>query len=45
MTHNPGYGTLIALGMLNVLKELNNSSEEIGAAAEYVESLARAAGF
>ena len=41
MTHNPGYGALIALGMLNVLKELNNSSEEIEAAEEYLESLAK----
>ena len=28
MTHTPGYGALIALGMLNVLKRLNNSSED-----------------
>ena len=39
MTHTPGYGALIALGMLNVLKRLDNSSEEIGAAEAYLESL------
>ena len=40
MTHTPGYGALIALGMLNVLKRLNNSSEDIAAAEAYLESLA-----
>ena len=45
MTHNPGYGTLIALGMLNVLKELNKSSEEIEAAEEYVASLTESGRF
>ena len=40
MTHNPGYGALIALGMVNVLEELNNSAEEIEAAEGYLESLA-----
>ena len=39
MTHTPGYGALIALGMLNVLKRLNNSSGEIEAAEAYLESL------
>ena len=39
MTHTPGYGALIALGMLNVLKRLNNSSEEIEAAEAYLKSL------
>ena len=45
MTHNPGYGALIALGLLNVLKQLNNSSEEIGAAEAYLESLTRSGRF
>lgn len=37
MTHTPGYGELIALGIVNVLKRLNHSAEEIGAAEEYLE--------
>ena len=45
MTHTPGYGALIALGMLNVLKQLNNSSEEIEAAEAYLESLAESGRF
>ena len=39
MTHTPGYGALIALGMLNVLKRLNNSSQDIEAAESYLDSL------
>ena len=45
MTHTPGYGALIALGMLNVLKRLNNSPEEIEAAEAYLESLASSGRF
>ena len=45
MTHTPGYGALIALGMLNVLKRLNNSSEEIEAAEAYRESLGNSGRF
>ncbi len=45
MTHTPGYGALIALGMLNVLKRLDNSSEEIKAAETYLESLAESGRF
>ena len=45
MTHTPGYGALIALGMLNVLKRLNNSSEEIEAAEAYLESLSESGRF
>ena len=45
MTHTPGYGALIALGMLNGLKRLNNSSEEIEAAETYLESLAESGRF
>ena len=39
MTHTPGYGALIALGLLNVLKRLDHSAEDIGAAEAYLESL------
>ena len=45
MTHTPGYGALIALGMLNVLKRLNNSSEEIEAAEAYLASLGESGRF
>ena len=45
MTHTPGYGALIALGMLNSLKRLNHSTEEIEAAEEYLESLAESGRF
>ena len=39
MTHTPGYGALIALGLLNVLKRLDHSAEDIGAAEAYLENL------
>ena len=39
MTHTAGYGHLIALGMVNALKRVNHSAEEIAAAEEYLESL------
>ncbi len=45
MTHTPGYGALIALGMLNVLKRLDHSSEEIEAAEAYRDSLANSGRF
>ena len=45
MTHTPGYGALIALGMLNMLKQLDNSSEEIEAAEAYLESLSESGRF
>ena len=45
ITHTPGYGALIALGMLNVLKRLNNSPKEIEAAEAYRESLASSGRF
>ena len=45
MTHTPGYGALIALGMLNSLKRLNNPSEEIEAAEAYLESLCESGTF
>ena len=40
ITHTPGYGGLIALGLLNHLKGLNNSAEDIERAEAYRESLA-----
>ena len=39
VTHTPGYGALIALGMLNSLVRLNHSSEDIEAAEAYLDSL------
>ena len=45
MTHTPGYGALIALGLLNVLKRLDNSSEDIEKAEAYLESLAESGRF
>ena len=45
VTHTPGYGALIALGMLNALKRLNHSSKEIEAAEEYLESLTESGRF
>ena len=45
MTHTPGYGALIALGMVNILKQLNNSPREIEAAEAYLESLAETGRF
>ena len=45
MTHTPGYGESIALGTLNVLKRLNNFSEEIEAAEEYLEYISKSGRF
>ena len=45
MTHTPGYGALIALGMVNALKGLNNSAEDIEAAEAYLESLTESGRF
>ena len=45
MTHTPGYGALIALGMLNVLKRLDFSAEEIAAAEAYRDYLAESGRF
>ena len=39
MTHTPGYGALIALGMLNVLKRLDHSVEDIASAEAYYQYL------
>ncbi len=40
VTHTPGYGALIALGLLNHLKGLDGSAEDVEAAEAYLESLA-----
>ena len=45
MTHTPGYGELIALGLQNVLKRLDNSTEEIAAAEEYLEYISTSGRF
>ena len=45
MTHTPGYGALIALGLVNHLKSSNHSPEEVEAAEAYRESLARTGRF
>ena len=45
MTHTPGYGVLIALGLLNSLKRLDHSSEEIEAAEAYLEFLCESGRF
>ena len=45
MTHTPGYGELIALGLQNVLKRLDKSSEEIAAAEEYLEHISTSGRF
>ena len=45
MTHTPGYGALIALGLLNHLKGLNNSVEDVDRVAAYRESLANSGRF
>ncbi len=45
MTHTPGYGALIALGMLNSLVRLNHSSEDIEAAEAYLNSLCESGRF
>jgi 4-hydroxyphenylacetate 3-monooxygenase len=45
MTHTPGYGALIALGLLEVVTRLNHSADEIAAAATYRDSLARSGRF
>ena len=45
ITHTPGYGALISLGLLNHLTGLNRSSEDIAAVNEYRESLCRTGRF
>ncbi len=45
ITHTPGYGALIALGLVNQIKGLNNSAQDIEAAEAYRDSLARTGRF
>jgi 4-hydroxyphenylacetate 3-monooxygenase len=45
MTHSPGYGALIALGLLNHLSALDTSPVEIRAADNYRQSLAHSGRF
>jgi aromatic ring hydroxylase len=45
MTHTPGYGALIALGVLNVLQRLNLSPQEVAAAETYRDFVARSGRF
>ena len=45
VTHTPGYGALIALGALNVLKRLNHSQVEIDAMEVYRDTLAESGRF
>ena len=45
ITHTPGYGALIALGLLNHISELNNSREEIEAAIKYRDYIANTGRF
>ena len=45
MTHTPGYGELIALGLQNVMKRLDNSAEDIDKAEEYLEHISTSGRF
>ena len=45
MTHTAGYGHLIALGLVNALKRVNHSSEEIAAAQEYLDYIGESGRF
>ncbi len=45
ITHTPGYGGLIALGLLNFLTGLNKSAADIESAQRYRESIARSGRF
>jgi hypothetical protein len=45
ITHTPGYGALIALGLVNYLKGLGNSTEDIEAAEAYRDSIASSGRF
>ena len=39
MTHTAGYSHLIAMGMVNALKRVGHSAQEIASGEEYLESL------
>ena len=45
MTHTPGYGNLIALGILDVVQQRNVSPEQIAAASAYRDLIARTGRF
>ncbi len=45
VTHTPGYGALIALGLLDTLKIMDLSAAEIGNATSYRDDLARTGRF
>jgi aromatic ring hydroxylase len=45
MTHTPGYGNLIALGILDVVQQRNVSAEQIAAATAYRDLLVRTGRF
>ena len=45
MTHTPGYGNLIALGILDVVQQRNVSPEQIAAAAAYRDLIVRTGRF
>jgi aromatic ring hydroxylase len=45
VTHTPGYGNLIALGILETVRQRKVSSEQVAAAAAYRDGLARTGRF
>ena len=45
MTHTPGYGAFISLGLMNVLTRLNHSTEDIEKAEEYRQYISRSGRF
>ena len=45
MTHTPGYGALIALGLLDTLKAMDLSAPQIAAAGAYRDEIARSGRF
>ena len=45
MTHTPGYGNLIALGILDVVQQRNVSAEQIASATAYRDLIARTGRF
>ena len=45
MTHTPCYGELIALGLHNVMKRLDNSAEDMEKAEEYLEDISTSGRF
>jgi aromatic ring hydroxylase len=45
MTHTPGYGALISLGLLDTVKGMNISAEEVANAAAYRDDLAETGRF